>query len=303
MDNLDPDVMQKIIDGTQERLLSPRKYTPDPKKIPVMATLCPFTPTITRSKSAKTLERLKVPFTERLYDKNKKFAEILEKNKLKSMELLCNERGATFKPETSLESYEQMHKRGDYQKSLETLNSGKDWKQMTHMHLSKEQHNEIVEDKVARSIQFSTRFNIASPRKGIIESIQPKNGQLEDSRVNNGKWQWSYKLSNHTVTQRNVHEEKMSRPKAYEQYYNMDNTLSTRESFVNVLMKTDNGTKDMNEEKKEKVKEIAKGLNDPKRNPKFNLYFWPQFGKRMVAVQMGDKTRYVLKERARSREN
>lgn len=37
-------------------------------------------------------------------------------------------------------------------------------------------------------------------------------------------------------------------------------------------------------------------------NKNFQLHFWPQFGKTMVAVQSGDTKRYTMKERPRSRE-
>jgi len=55
------------------------------------------------------------------------------------------------------------------------------------------------------------------PRIGIMDVIQPSNSALEESRVKNGGWQYSWSRTNRSPGLKNVHDEKMGKKKTYEQ--------------------------------------------------------------------------------------
>jgi hypothetical protein len=144
---------------------------------------------------------------------------------------------------------------------------------------------------------------LEKPRIGILDVIEPANAAVEESRVKNGGWQYSWSRTNRTMNNnKNVHEEKMSKKKTYDGYIKMYEENSKKESFVKTVAKTENGSKDLFNEHVEKVKEIDKKMWDPKQNPKFQCHFWPQFGKRLIPVLRGDKTVFQMKDRARSKE-
>lgn len=63
---MDPSKIEELKEKSFERLLSPKTLNVNPKKVPEFSKICPFSPSIGRPKSAKTLERLKTPFAERL---------------------------------------------------------------------------------------------------------------------------------------------------------------------------------------------------------------------------------------------
>lgn len=77
-----------------------------------------------------------------------------------------------------------------------------------------------MDDKLSQSISNETKCNIEKPRLGIIDVIEPANPALEDTRVRNAKWQYSYKRSNRAEGSKNVHEEKMAKKKTFDVYVN-----------------------------------------------------------------------------------
>lgn len=89
----------------------------------------------------------------------------------------------------------------------------RDTKNWSHLHRTVDQQNSIVEDRIAQSHSYHTRENTEKPRIGILDVIEPANPGVEDARVKNGGWQYSWLRTNRSPGVKNVHEEKMAKKK------------------------------------------------------------------------------------------
>lgn len=134
----------------------------------------------------------------------------------------------------------------------------RDTKNWSHLHRTSDEHNNIRDDRLSRSITNETKNNTEKPRFGILDVIEPANAAVEDARVKNAGWQYSWKRTNRASGSRNVHEEKMAKKKTFEQYINTYNANLTKDSFVKTVVKTENGSKELFDEHINKVKEIEK---------------------------------------------
>lgn len=105
MSNFDAETLDRLQSTAMDRLLTPKKRHDSSDSF---TKLCTFSPTINRPQSAKTLERLKTPVHERLFDKTTN-AEKLEEYSEEANRFLKNNVGCTFSPVNSKESWDMMY--------------------------------------------------------------------------------------------------------------------------------------------------------------------------------------------------
>lgn len=105
MSKFDAETVDRLQSTAMERLLTPKKMHLNNK----FSQLCTFSPKVGRPKSAKGIERLNTPFHERLYDKTTN-VEREERALEEADRLLTTERGATFLPVNSKDSWDMMYR-------------------------------------------------------------------------------------------------------------------------------------------------------------------------------------------------
>jgi hypothetical protein len=145
--NMDPETVDRLSSTAMERLMSPKKEFSTNNTH--LDKLCTFSPVVGTPKDAKTITRLKTPFTQRLFDATTN-AERAEKA-LADHEKLMEQRGATWQPVNSKESWDSMFARKQYSKSYEDLFKDRDLKNWGHLHRTAEQHDNIREDRQTQS--------------------------------------------------------------------------------------------------------------------------------------------------------
>lgn len=104
---MDPETIDRLSSTAMERLMSPKKEHSTNNTH--LEKLCTFTPTVGTPKDPKTITRLKTPFVHRLFDATTN-AERAEKA-LDEHYKLMEQRGATWQPVNSKESWDSMFAR------------------------------------------------------------------------------------------------------------------------------------------------------------------------------------------------